>query len=103
MHPSWELSAHALTQQAVQAAEEGQWNVVDACYRQRAELFRTNEVSDSLAGCLSDLDKYVHEKLRLAAMTVQHLLAEIASKRRYLERFDADVVEMSSHRVNRLV
>lgn len=103
MHPSWELSAQALTQQAVQAAEEGRWNVVDACYRQRAELFRTNEVSGSLAGRLGDLDKYVHEKLRLAAMTVQHLLAEIASKRRNLERFDVDVLEKSFHRINRLV
>ena len=107
MSPSWEETAEKLTQQALQAAEEGRWGTVDLCYRQRAELFRTNDVSISLARRLHTPDHRVHERLRMATMTVQHLLTEVTLKRRLLERFDtdseSDVSPDSSRRVSRHV
>ena len=107
MHLPWEVTAEKLTLQAVQAAEEGRWDTVDLCYHRRSELFRANDVSRPLARRLHALDGHVHERLRMATMSIQHLLTEIAAKRRLLERFDAepgsDVSEDRSRRVSRLV
>ena|SRR3569623_1321807 len=107
MSASWEETAEKLTQQAAQAAEEGRWGSVDLCYQRRAELFRTNDVSVSLGRRLYSLDRRIHDRVCLAMMTVQHLLTEVASKRRLLERFgtefDSDVfldrAGQVSHRV----
>ncbi|MDQ6734627.1 MAG: hypothetical protein M3Z35_11040 [Nitrospirota bacterium] len=90
MPRSWEDTAEKLTQQAVQAAEEGRWGTVDLCYQRRSELFGRNDVSPSLARRLHSLDCRVHERLLMATMTVQHLVTEVALKRRLLERFDTD-------------
>ena len=90
MHPSWEDTAEKLTLQAVQAAEEGRWDTVDLCYQRRGEVLRANDVSRSLARRLHSLDGRVHERLRMATMSIQHLLTAVASKRRLLERFDAE-------------
>jgi len=107
MSLSWEETAEKLTRQAVQAAEEGRWGTVDRCYQERAELFRVNEVSPSLGRRLHFLDGRVHDRLRMAMMTVQHLLTEVAVKRRLFERFDthseSNVSADSSRRVNRHV
>lgn len=107
MHSSWEETAEELTQQAAQAAEEGRWGTVDQCYQRRAELFRANNVSRSLVRRLHVLDGQVHDRLRMATMTIQHLLTEVASKRRLLERFESasesDVSPNRSGRVSRLV
>jgi hypothetical protein len=107
MHPSWEDTAENLTLQAVQAAEEGRWDTVDLCYQRRGELFRANDVSRSLARRLHPLDGRVHERLRMATMAIQHLLTEVASKRRLLERFNSepqsDVSQDRARRVSRLV
>jgi hypothetical protein len=89
MSLSWEETAEKLTRQAVQAAEEGRWGTVHRCYQGRAELFR------------------VHDRLRMAMMTVQHLLSEVTMKRRLFERFDtkseSDISPDSSRRVSRHV
>ena len=90
MHPSWEDTAEKLTLQAVQAAEEGRWDTVDLCYQRRGELLRANDVSRSIARLLHSLDGRVHDRLRMATMSIQHLLTAVASKRRLLERFDAE-------------
>jgi len=107
MSPSWEERAEKLTQQALEAAEEGRWGVVDLCYQGRAELFRANDVSLSLGRRLHSLDGRVYDRLRMAMMTVQHLLAEVTTKRRLLERFDSesgsDVSPDSTRRVSRRV
>ena len=89
MHSSWEGMAEQLTLQAVHAAEEGRWDTVDSCYQRRADLFRQHEVSRSLARRLHPLDDRIHERLRMATMTVQHLLTAVAGKRRLLEQFDS--------------
>jgi hypothetical protein len=107
MSLSWEETAEKLTRQAVQAAEEGRWGTVDRCYQGRAELFQVNEVSPSLGRRLHSLDGRVHDRLRMAMMTVQHLLTEVTMKRRLFERFDthseSDVSPDSSRRVSRHV
>jgi len=105
MQPSWEMEAEALTQRAMLAADEGKWNAVDACYRQRAKLFRANDAPASLAKRLRSLDDVISNKLRMAMMTAQHLLTEAASKQRCLERFDVagETASNGSQRVNRLV
>jgi hypothetical protein len=105
MQPSWEMEAEALTERAVLAAGEGKWNAVDACYRQRAELFRANDAPASLATRLGSLDDVISNKLRIAMMTVQHLQTEAASKQRCLERFDVagEAASNGSQRINRLV
>lgn len=90
MSPSWEEMAEKVTQQAIEAAEEGQWGRVDLCYQERAELFRAKTVSLSLGQRLHVLDRRVHDRLRMAMMTAQHLLVEVASKRRLIERFDSE-------------
>src|ERR687898_584971 len=90
MHRSWEDTTETLTLQALQAAEAGQWNTVDLCYQRRGELFRTHDVSCSLARRLHSLDARIHERLRMATMAIQHLLTEVAAKRRLLERFDSE-------------
>lgn len=89
MSPSWEETAEKVTQQAIEAAEEGRWGRVDLCYQERAELFRAKTVSLSLGRRLHVLDRRVHDRLRMAMMTAQHLLVEVASKRRLIERFDS--------------
>ncbi|HET7059459.1 MAG TPA: hypothetical protein VFI05_12020 [Nitrospiraceae bacterium] len=107
MSPSWEETAEKLTQQAVEAAEEGRWGMVDLCYQGRAELFRANDVSLSLGRRLHSLDGRVQDRLRMAMMTVQHLLTEVASKQRLLERFDSefgsDVFPERSRQISRRV
>lgn len=106
MHSSWEDTAETLTLQAVQAAEEGRWNTVNLCYHRRGELFRAHDVSRSLAHRLQILDARIHERLRMATMAIQHLLTDVASKRRLLERFDSQPqshVQEDRRRVNRLV
>ncbi|HKN86952.1 MAG TPA: hypothetical protein VJV04_08845 [Nitrospiraceae bacterium] len=104
MSPSWEETAEKLTQQAVEAAEEGRWGKVDLCYQRRAELFRAHDASLSLGRRLHVLDRHVHDRLRMATMTVQHLLVEVASKRRVIERFDlesqSDVFPAGSRRIS---
>jgi hypothetical protein len=107
MSSSWEETAEKLTQQAVEAAEEGRWGMVDLCYQRRAELFRVNDVSLSLGRRLHSLDGRVQDRLRMAMMTVQHLLTEVASKQRLLERFDSesgsDVFPERSRQISRRV
>jgi hypothetical protein len=90
MSPSWKEAAEQLTEQAVEAAEEGRWGMVGVCYQRRAKLFHANDVSLSFGRRLHVLDSRVQDRLRIAMMAVQHLLTEVASKRRLLERFDAD-------------
>jgi hypothetical protein len=103
----WEQTAEQLTEQAVEAAEEGRWGMVDLCYQKRAKLFHANDVSLSFGRRLHVLDSRVQDCLRIAMMAVQHLLTEVASKRRLLERFDADsefdVSPDRSRRVSRRV
>jgi hypothetical protein len=90
MHSSWEETAEKLTLEAVQAAEEGRWNTVTLCYQRRGELLLANDVPRSFARRLYVLDRFIHGRLRMATMSIQHLLAAVSSKRRLLERFDAE-------------
>lgn len=105
VQPPWEAAAHTLTEQAVQAAEEGRWDTVGACYRRRAELFRMKDVPCRLARQLQMLDQTIQERLRIATMTVQQLMTETAAKRRCLERFgsESDIQATYAPQVNRLV
>lgn len=90
MSDPWEETAEMLTQQALQAAEEGRWGRVAHCYQERAELFRENDVVLSPSARMHMLDGHVQDRLRMAMMTVQHLLGEVASKQRLIKRFDTD-------------
>ena len=89
MHSSWEDTAERLTLEAVQAAEEGRWNTVTLCYQRRGELLLANDVCRSFALRLHLLDGFILGRLRMATMSIQHLLTAVSLKRRLLERFDA--------------
>jgi hypothetical protein len=101
-HPR-ELELETLSREALDAAERGRWDRVEACYQRRGRLFATTTPSPLLAQRLRDLDRMVAERARIAKAAVEQLMAEATATRRRLDRFASrlDDSKQPSHRVDR--
>ncbi len=71
-----------LTRQAVQAAERGDWGVVQDCYRQRGEMLGRFSTTADHARTLVALDAVVTDRLVLARAAIQQVLADLTRVRR---------------------
>ena len=81
----WEQNLRALTAQAGQAAELGQWDQVEECYRLRWEQLRDYPVSPPLATDLTVLDQEVEVRIVNVCSAVQSQLSETAKIRQNLQ------------------
>jgi hypothetical protein len=73
-----------LTARAVEAAEGGRWDVVQACYQQRARVLADAQ-QPACAARLSAMDQRVAERARLVQAVVAHALADVSAMRHRLE------------------
>ncbi|MCP9470678.1 MAG: hypothetical protein NNA31_11850 [Nitrospira sp.] len=89
-----------LTKAAHVAAVRGEWNIVEACYRQREAVLAESGVSDAVLARIQTLDREVAERARLAQEGVAASLRDAALWRRRLEelwrRIDVPVGESST-------
>jgi hypothetical protein len=83
--PAWEESLRALTAQAGQAAELGQWDRVEDCYRLRGEHLRDHPMPAALATDLTVFDLEVAARISNARSAVQSQLIETAKIRQNLQ------------------
>jgi hypothetical protein len=75
-----------LTEAAYMAALKGEWNVVEACYRQREAVLQEVELSDAVRERLLALDQEVAERVRAARAGVAALLQDVSVRRHRLEQ-----------------
>ena len=81
----WEQNLRALTAQAGQAAELGQWDQVEECYRLRGEQLLDYPVPPPLATDLTVLDQEVEARIVNVRSAVQSQLIEAAKIRQNLQ------------------
>lgn len=82
---AWEQSLRALTAQAAQAAELGQWDRVEECYRLRGEHLLDHPMFPALATDLTVFDQGVAARIANARLAVQSQLVETAKIRQNLQ------------------
>lgn len=75
-----------LTEAARTAALKGEWNVVEACYRQREAVLQEAELSDGVRERLLALDQEVVERVRMARAGLAALLQDVNVRRHRLEQ-----------------
>ncbi|WP_447977029.1 hypothetical protein [Candidatus Nitrospira bockiana] len=85
----WEQAAASMTEQALQAAEEGRWDAVQVCYERREELLSPAPPSPAVAARLHRLDRMIFDKVKIAQVAVERILTEVAATRRNLLRLRA--------------
>ena len=82
---AWEQNLRALTAQAGHAAELGQWDQVEECYRLRGEHLRDHPIPPPLATDLTVFDREVAARIVNARLAVQSQLIETAKIRQNLQ------------------
>jgi hypothetical protein len=82
---AWEQNLRALTAQASQAAELGQWDQVEECYRLRGEHLLDHPMFPALATDLTVFDREVAARIANARLAVQSQLVETAKIRQNLQ------------------
>jgi hypothetical protein len=82
---AWEQKLRDLTAQAVQAAELGQWDQVEDCYRLRGDQLRNYPIHPALAADLIRFDRVVEARIVNARTVVQSQLIETAKTRKNLQ------------------
>ncbi len=82
---AWEQNLRALTAQASQAAELGQWDQVEECYRLRGEHLLDHPMFPALATDLTVFDQEVAARIANARLAVQSQLVETAKIRQNLQ------------------
>ncbi len=75
----------ALTAQAGRAAELGQWDQVEDCYRLRGEHLGDHPRHPALVADLTALDREVETRIENARLAVQSQLREAAKIRQNLQ------------------
>lgn len=81
----WEKNLRALTAQAGQAAELGQWDQVEECYRLRGEHLLDHAMFPALATDLIVFDREVAARIANVRLAVQSQLIETAKIRQNLQ------------------
>jgi hypothetical protein len=74
-----------LTEAAKMAAEQGQWDLVDACYRERGALLETSRLPPQEANRLLAIDRQIQERAMVAQAALAASLREPAFIRRRLK------------------
>lgn len=74
----------ALTEAAHTAAEEGRWEAVGACYRDRARVLVQEPLEAGEADALLEMDRAVAVRLHLAKTALASLLQDTAAIRHRL-------------------
>ena len=82
---AWEQNVRTLTAQAGRAAELGQWDQVEECYRLRGERLRDHPIYPLLATDLTGFDREVEVRIVNARLAVQSQLIETAKIRQNLQ------------------
>lgn len=82
---AWEENLRALTAQAGRAAELGQWDQVEDCYRLRDERLHDHPMPPFLAIDLTVVDREVAARIMDARLAVQSQLNEAAKIRQNLQ------------------
>jgi hypothetical protein len=82
---AWEKSLRILTAQAGQAAELGQWDQVEECYRLRGVHLLDHPMFPALATGLIVFDQEVAARIANARLAVQSQLIETAKVRQNLQ------------------
>lgn len=82
---AWEQSVRTLTAQAGRAAELGQWDQVEECYRLRGECLRDHPIFPPLATDLTIFDREIEVRIVNARLAVQFQLIETAKIRQNLQ------------------
>jgi hypothetical protein len=82
---AWEQNLRALTTEAGKAAELGQWDQVEECYRLREEHLRDYPMCQALAYDLTRFDQEVAGRIMNARTAVQSQLVETAKIRQNLQ------------------
>lgn len=82
---TWEQNLRDLTALAGQAAELGQWDQVEECYRLRGEQLRNRPIPSALASDLTRFDRMVEVRIVNARAAVQSQLCEAAKIRQNLQ------------------
>ncbi len=75
----------ALTNTARTAAEEGRWDAVAACYREREKLLEQTALAADEAEALIEVDRAVAAQVRLAQTVLASQLKDLAAIRRRLQ------------------
>jgi hypothetical protein len=81
----WEQNLRDLTAQAGQAAELGQWDQVEECYRLRGEQLRNHPIPSALATDLTRFDRMVEARILNVRAAVQSQLIASAKVRMKLQ------------------
>lgn len=74
-----------LTETAYTAALKGEWNAVEACYRERETVLQEAEIPDAVRKRLLVLDQEVAERARTAKAGVSALLQDVGLRRKRVE------------------
>ena len=82
---AWEQNMRVLTAQAGRAAELGQWDRVEDCYRLRGEHLSDHPMPPALATDLTVFDREVEARITNARLAVQSQLNEAAKIRQNLQ------------------
>jgi hypothetical protein len=82
---AWEQNLRTLTVQAGQAAELGQWDQVEECYRLRGEHLLDYPMFPALATDLIVFDREVAVRIANVRLAVQSQLIETAKIRQNLQ------------------
>ncbi len=75
----------ALTIRAQEAAQQGRWDAVMECYRQRGLLLATDDVPADEAADLRCRDRQVEERTRLAQAALASLMRDAGTIRQRLQ------------------
>ncbi|OQW35769.1 MAG: hypothetical protein A4E19_16095 [Nitrospira sp. SG-bin1] len=73
-----------LTNTAVEAAELGQWDIVDQCYRERGLILETMQAPLEEGSRLLQLDEQIRNRVHTVQAVLGSLLAEAAANRQRL-------------------
>ncbi|WHZ21628.1 MAG: hypothetical protein OJF47_000740 [Nitrospira sp.] len=79
-------SVGLLTKQALEASQAGDWDRVEACYREREILLKTYMVDSADAERLIAMDEQVRAALIVAKAGIAGLLVETAQVKRRLRQ-----------------
>ncbi|MFO0775935.1 MAG: hypothetical protein U0172_14850 [Nitrospiraceae bacterium] len=82
-----------LTVRALEAAERGRWDEVEACYQAREAWFRDNPVSPNLARALLAMDQAVMERVSAAQAATGQALTQALTVHRQWRTISASIVE----------
>lgn len=86
-----------LTQQAVNAAEAGQWDQVTSLYERRGQVLSSTQVSPSLAQRLLKWDRAVQARIQLVQAATHQNILEIQERRRKLLQLKQSWIHSSDH------